>query len=251
MAFVGASPRSGSVGGETLRNIVRHGYRGTVYPVNPNYETVESLRCYSTIAALPEAADLAVLAVNRQMVLDVVRACADKGIANLVIVAAGFKESGAEGAALEEELRLRIDRFDMNGVGPNCMGIIHSVPAISLNASFSRWFPRSGPIAFVSQSGSVGETVLEFFEESGLGVSLFVNLGNRSGFSENEILAHLRDDPSSRAVFLYLESFADPGGFRSLLEEMSRIKPVIVLKAGRTPGRRSGGRPLLPHGLPG
>jgi acetyltransferase len=231
---VGASSRPGSVAGEILRNIVRCGYTGTVYPVNPKYETVEGLSCYASVNALPRVVDLAVLAINKDLVLPVVEQCGAAGIANLVIITAGFKESGKEGIEREERLRDLIERYSLNVVGPNCMGIINSAPEVSLNASFSRWFPKNGEIAFVSQSGSLGETVLEFFEGMYLGVSQFVNLGNRAGLSENDFLAHLATDDQIRLIFLYLESLADPAEFRPLVEKIGRTKPVIVLKAGRT-----------------
>ncbi|MDD4903612.1 MAG: CoA-binding protein, partial [Candidatus Bipolaricaulis sp.] len=234
VAVVGASPKPASVAGEILRNLKRCGFSGEVFAVNPKYEVVDGHRCVPSIGALPEPVDLGIIAVNRDLVLGVVEDCGRRGIRDLVIITAGFKESGAEGAAREAALRSLIECYDLNVVGPNCMGIIRSVPDVRLNASFSRWFPQGGEIGFISQSGSVGETLLECFEDAGLGVSLFANLGNRAGLSENDFLAHLENDPACSAVFLYLESFADPRGFRPLVERISRRKPVVVLKVGRT-----------------
>ncbi len=234
VAVIGASPRPGSVAGEILRNVVRCGYTGAVYPVNPKYDVVDDLQCYRSVSDLPSGVDLAVLAINRDLVLDAVEECAQTGIHNLVIITAGFKESGDDGVKREERLERLIEEKELNVVGPNCMGIINSDPAVCLNASFSRWFPHDGEIAFVSQSGSLGETVLEFFAEMNLGISQFVNLGNRAGLSENDFLEHLANDDHIRLVFLYLESFADPYLFRRLVERVGRSKPVVVLKSGRT-----------------
>jgi len=234
VAVIGASPRPGSVAGEILRNLRSCGYSGSLYAVNPKYDAVGDTVCVHSVNELPATPDLCILAINRQFVMDTVRACAAKGIRNLVIITAGFKEVGAEGAERERQLRDLIAQHDLNVVGPNCMGLIHSAPDIRLNASFSRWFPRGGEIAFVSQSGSLGETLLECFEDAGLGVSLFINLGNRAGLSENDFLEYLADRASCRAVFLYLESFAEPNGFRRLVERISPTKPIVVLKAGRT-----------------
>ncbi len=234
VAVVGASPKPGSVAGEILRNLQRCGFSGRILPVNPKYDRVDGFTCHPSVAELPEAVDLAILAVNRHLVLDVVRECGERGIENLVIITAGFKESGERGAVLERELRGLIQKYDLKVVGPNCMGIIHSVPDVQLNASFSRWFPRGGEIAFISQSGSLGETLLECFEDAGLGVSLFVNLGNRAGLSENDFLAYLEAEERCSAVFLYLESFAEPTVFRALVERIAQTKPVVILKAGRT-----------------
>ena len=234
VAVVGASPRPGSVAGEILRNLARCGFGGAILPVNPKHDEIDGLRCIPHIQDLPKGTDLAILAINRNFILEGVRDCGDKGIRNLVIITAGFKESGPEGVAREHALRRLIEKYDLNVVGPNCMGIINSTPEIRLNASFSRWFPPGGEIAFISQSGSLGETLLECFEDAGLGVSLFVNLGNRAGLSENDFLAHLESPESCGAIFLYLESFAEPTRFRELVERISRTKPVVVLKAGRT-----------------
>jgi len=234
VAVVGASPRPGSVGGEILRNLKRCGFDGALYPVNPKYEEVDGLKSFPTIEELPPGVDLAVLAINRDVVLDAVEMAGRKGISNLVIITAGFKESGEEGARREERLRRLIGEYELNVVGPNCMGIINSSHGVRLNASFSRWFPRSGQIAFISQSGSLGETLLECFADVGLGVSLFVNLGNRAGLTENDFLRHLASDDEYHAIFLYLESFADPREFRRIVERIAPRKPVVVLKAGRT-----------------
>jgi len=234
VAVVGASPRPGSVAGEILRNLKRCGFEGDILPVNPKHEEIDGLACHPSVAALPEGVDLAVLAINRSIVLDAVAQCGERGIRNLIVITAGFKEIGEEGAQREAELRELIARYDLNLVGPNCMGMINSSPEALLNASFSRWFPSGGQIAFVSQSGSLGETLLECFEGAGLGVSLFVNLGNRAGLTENDFLSYLAEDETCRAIFLYLESFADPTLFRSWCERIVESKPIVVLKAGRT-----------------
>ena len=234
VAIVGASPKDGSVAGTILRNLQTCGFAGDLYPVNPKYETVLGFTCYSSIAKLPESTDLAILAINRSLVLQAVEECGKRGIRNLVIITAGFKEAGAEGERLEKVLRGLIAQYELNVVGPNCMGIIHRSEDVKLNASFSRWFLTGGGVGFISQSGSLGETLLESFEETGLGVSTFINLGNRAGLTENDFLRQLAADPQCRAIFLYLESFADPDEFRRILKTINRDKPVVVLKAGRT-----------------
>jgi len=234
VAVVGASPREGSVAGSILRNLHACGFDGGLYAVNPKYDTVLGLPCVHAVRDLPGSIDLAILAINRSLVLDAVRDCGHHGIRNLVIITAGFKEAGTEGERLEAELHQLAAEFDLNVVGPNCMGIIHHSGETKLNASFSRWFLTGGGIGFISQSGSLGETLLESFEEAGLGVSTFINLGNRAGLTENDFLRHLARDPECRAIFLYLESFADPQEFRKILKAIDRGKPVVVLKAGRT-----------------
>lgn len=234
IAVVGASPRPRSVGGTILRNLMSCGFQGEIYPVNPNHERILELPCFSEICRLPADTDMAVIAINRSVVLAAVEACGRHGIRNLIIITAGFKESGPEGVELERALRKLIAQFDLRVVGPNCMGIIYRSDPSRLNASFSRWFVPGGRIGFISQSGSLGESLLESFDDAGLGVSTFINLGNRAGLTENDFLRHLGDDPSCRTIFLYLESFADPAQFRRILSSLSCDKTVVVLKAGRT-----------------
>ncbi|HDS29239.1 MAG TPA: hypothetical protein ENN96_02010 [Candidatus Acetothermia bacterium] len=234
IAVIGASPRPRSVGGTILRNLLSCGFAGKIYPVNPNHERILDLPCFPEVSALPTNTDMAVIAINRSVVLSAVEACGERGIRNLVIITAGFKESGPEGVELERALRKLIERYDLRVVGPNCMGIIHRSETSRLNASFSRWFVPGGSIGFISQSGSLGESLLESFDEAGLGVSTFINLGNRAGLTENDFLRHLGDDPACRTIFLYLESFADPAEFRRILSTLSRDKAVVVFKAGRT-----------------
>ena len=234
VAVVGASPREGSVAGTILRNLEACGFSGDIYAVNPKYDNVLGFACYASIDQLPEPTDLAILAINRNLVLQAVEDCGKRGIRHLVIITAGFKEAGAEGERLEQTLRELITHYDLKVVGPNCMGIIHRSEGVKLNASFSRWFLTGGGIGFISQSGSLGETLLETFEEAGLGVSTFINLGNRAGLTENDFLRQLADDPQCRAIFLYLESFAEPHEFRRILKSINQDKPVVVLKAGRT-----------------
>jgi len=234
VAVVGASPRPGSVAGEILRNLVRCRFGGEIFPVNPKHQEIDGLPCAPSVSALRKPVDLAVLAINREIVLDAVAECGEKGIRNLIVITAGFKESGEEGVRREARLRDLISQYDLNLVGPNCMGMINSRPDVLLNASFSRWFPSGGQIAFVSQSGSLGETLLECFEGAGLGVSLFVNLGNRAGLTENDFLSTLATDETCQAIFLYLESFAEPNAFRTWCKRIARAKPIVVLKAGRT-----------------
>ena len=234
VAVVGASPRAGVVGGEILRNIVRGGYRGRVYPVNPRHKEIDGMHCYASVKDIPGPVDLAIIAVKRNLAVNIAQDCGEVNIPNLVVITAGFKESGESGAQLEAQLQETAKQYNINLIGPNCMGIINSTPEVSLNASFSRWFPKPGPIAFISQSGSLGETFLEFFDRMGLGVSLFINLGNRAGLTENDLLIGLVDDPRITTIFLYLESFADPRELRRIVERVGHKKRFLVLKAGRT-----------------
>ena len=234
VAVVGASSKPGSVAGTILANLIDCGFSGKLLPVNPKYEEVLGLPCTATIDGLPDDVDLVVLAINRNIVLDAVESCGKKGFSNLIIITAGFKEAGDEGLRLERDLEALIARYDLNVVGPNCMGLIVSSQETKLNASFSRWFPPGGEIAFISQSGSLGETLLECFEDADLGVGRFINLGNRAGLSENDFLEHFAADDACGAIFLYLESFAAPSEFRRLVSEIAKHKPVVVLKAGRT-----------------
>lgn len=243
VALVGASLQEDSIGWHILKNLIAGDGRSTpvkIYPVNPRYSQIAGLRCYPSVRDLPESPDLAVIAVQRDLVLEVVRDCAARGVRGLAIITAGFKETGAEGARLERELARLLKEHGMRAIGPNCMGLINTDPGVVLNASFTSFFPPRGPLALATQSGSLGEVLMEMLRDRGLGVAQFVNLGNRVDLSENELLEHWAEDPQIKLILLYLESFAAPERFLALAREISREKPLIVLQAGRGPaGRRA------------
>jgi acetyl coenzyme A synthetase (ADP forming)-like protein len=230
VAVVGASRNTDSVGHQVLSNLLAAGFAGPVYPVNPGAEYVASVKAYPTLLDIPGAVDLAVVAVPASSVIDVVRQCAAKGVAGVVVLSAGFGEVGDVDAQLE--LRDLTRRNGMRLVGPNCLGVVNT--AIGLDATFSPYAPAPGRIAMQSQSGALGIAILERSARIGLGVSSFVSVGNKADVSGNDLLQYWEDDPATDVVLLYLESFGNPRKFARIARRVSRRKPIVAVKSGRS-----------------
>jgi acyl-CoA synthetase (NDP forming) len=222
------------VGRQILDNLLEFGFPGRTYVVNPKAQEIRGLPCYGSLREIEEPVDLAVLVVPRRAVFSVVDDAIATGVGGLVVVTAGFRELGEDGARMEKELQRRVARARLPLVGPNCMGVINTDPKVRLNLTFSPAAPRPGNIAFLSQSGALGATVLSLAELEGLGFSLFASLGNEGGVTHRDALAYAADDPLTRVLVLYLETFDAPVQFLRLAREVSRRKPIVCLKGGRT-----------------
>jgi acetyl coenzyme A synthetase (ADP forming)-like protein len=231
VAVVGASRARATVGHQVFRNLLAGRFSGTVYPVNPGADHVASVKAYPSVLDVPDPVDLAVLAVPAGAVFDVVSQCARKGVKDLVVLSAGFGE--VEGGA-EAQLALRdlARRNGMRLVGPNCIGVVNT--AVGLNATFSPYAPRPGRVAMQSQSGALGIALLERSARLGLGVSSFVSVGNKADVSGNDLLQYWEDDPNTDVVLLYLESFGNPRKFSRIARRVSRRKPIVAVKSGRS-----------------
>ena len=213
IALIGASRRPRTIGHEMLRNLVDGGFTGPVYPVNPNARAVTGVRAYPTIGDVADDVDLAVIAVPATEVPEAVRQCAAKGVHSLVIISAGFAEVGGEQARVERDLVEVARRNGMRIVGPNCMGVINTSPAVRMNATFAPFVPTAGRIAFSSQSGALGIELLGQAAELGLGISTFVSVGNKADVSGNDLLQYWEEDRETDVILLYLESFGNPRKF--------------------------------------
>jgi len=244
VAVVGASNRHGSIGREVLRNLVSGGFTGKVFPVNSSSDVVLSMKAYGRVSEIPDPIDLAVLVVPKQHVAEVVADCGDKGVGGVVIVTAGFREVGGPGVELEQELREALVEHGIRAIGPNCMGVIHTAPDMLLNASFARLPPDPGNVAFLSQSGALGEAILGNCSALGLGISLFVSLGNQADVTASDVLEYLEHDERTEVVLLYQESFGDPRRFPAIAKRVARRKPIVSVKAGRT---AAGARAAFSH----
>lgn len=240
IAVIGASRDRGTVGGAIFHNLLKHDYQGTVYPVNPKSPTVQSVRAYPTIADVPEAVDLAVIVVPAVHVNATLEACGRKGVKAAVIISAGFKEIGGEGVEREKELVAIARRHGMRLVGPNCLGVLNTESGVRMNATFTPPWPPAGTVAFSSQSGALGLAILQYASLLGIGISHFVSVGNKADVSGNDLLAFWENDPGTSMLLLYLESFGNPQRFLELARRISRRKPIIAVKSGRTrAGRRA------------
>jgi Acyl-CoA synthetase (NDP forming) len=234
IAVVGAGQRAGSIGHELFVNLIRHGFNGPVYPVNPTARSVASVRAWPSITDVPDDIDVAVLAVPPDRVLEVVEQCAQKRVKGLVVISGGFAEVGEEGAILEREAIAAARGAGMRLIGPNCIGIVNTNPDVGMNATFADIAPRRGRVGFLSQSGALGVAVLAAAARTGLGVSTFVSVGNKADISGNDLLQYWEDDPDTDVVLLYLESFGNPRKFSRLARRVSRHKPIVAVKSGRT-----------------
>jgi acyl-CoA synthetase (NDP forming)/RimJ/RimL family protein N-acetyltransferase len=232
VAVVGASRTRDTVGQALVRNLVLGGFTGPVYAVNPAAKAVAGVPAYASVADVPADVDLAIVAVPAESVADVVLDCARKGVRGLVVVSAGFAESGEEGRARQRAL-VRLARANgMRVLGPNCLGIVNTDPDVSLNASLAAVVPPRGRIGFFSQSGALGSALLAQMAERGLGLSTFVSAGNRADVSGNDLLQYWEEDPATEVVLLYLESIGNPRKFARLARRVARSKPVVAVRTG-------------------
>ncbi|HXY46977.1 MAG TPA: acetate--CoA ligase family protein [Thermoplasmata archaeon] len=244
VAVIGASNRPGKVGTAVFQNILRAGFQGVAYPVNPSSKSISGVRCYPDVPSLPEAPDLGVVIVPAPSVAGVVDQLGKAGTKGLVVITAGFREVGEAGAVLEAELVRRAVQYHMSLIGPNCFGIFNTHPDVRLNSTFSEDLPNRGNIAFVSQSGALCAGILAYGAVQRIGFSRFVSVGNRAGVDENDLLYSLGRDPATRVILLYVESLANGRRFLETAVEVTEQKPVLVIKSGRTP---AGERAVLSH----
>jgi len=234
VAVIGASRRRDTVGGALFRNLLDFGFEGPIYPVNINAPVVQSVLAYPTVEAVPGPVDLAVIAVPADRVAEVAEQCGRKGVRALVVISAGFAEVGEEGRARQAEL-LRVCRaYGMRLIGPNCIGIINTDPAVRLNATFGPVPPPAGRVGFASQSGALGLAIIDYARTFGLGLSTFVSMGNKADISGNDLLNYWESDPNTDVILLYLESFGNPRKFSRIARRVGRKKPIVAVKSGRS-----------------
>src|SRR6266705_3445778 len=235
IAVIGASNRQGSVGRAVFTNILLNEYTGTVYPVNPKDRSICGVRSYPSLQDLPESVELAVVAVPAAVVPAVTEECGKEGVKSLIIISAGFKEIGQDGAALERQVTSLAQKYSMRMVGPNCLGTINTDPEVRLNASFASQMPLEGSIAFASQSGALGEAVIDYAAGEGIGFSKFISVGNKADVNENDILEYLRADSKTKVILLYIEDIVDGRKFVDTVTRVTEEKPIIAVKAGVSP----------------
>jgi acetyl coenzyme A synthetase (ADP forming)-like protein len=244
VAVIGASRARGTIGAEIFHNLIAHGFQGPVYPVNPRARVVQSVLAYPTIQDVPGPVDLAIVVVPAAQVLAVMEACGAKGAKGVVVISAGFKETGPAGAALERALADCARRHRMRLVGPNCLGLLNTEPEVRLDATFAPTYPPAGRVAFSSQSGALGLAILEVAAELQIGISQFISVGNKADVSGNDLLEFWEQDPATDVILLYLESFGNPRRFTQIARRVARKKPIVAVKSGRT---RAGQRAAASH----
>ena len=231
VAAIGASEAEGSVGQCLLKNLLLGKNRRRIYPVNIKGGTVMGLKCYISITDLPERVDLAVIATPAKTVPGLVEECAKAGAAGVVIISAGFREIGPEGAKLEEDIKRIQSKHGIRVLGPNCVGFVR--PQVELNATFLRDNPQPGQIALISQSGALGSAMLNWAISAGIGFSMFASLGSTSDIDYGDMIDYLGEDPQTRSIIIYMEGVGNAKKFMSAARGFARTKPIIIIKGGK------------------
>ena len=237
IAVVGASTKLHTVGNDLVQNLIAHKFTGSVYPINPKAPDILGLKAYPSLTDLPEPVELIAVAVPATAVFGVVEQARDIGVKAMVLLSAGFKETGKEGLELERQLTQAVREAGIALVGPNCLGVINADPRIQLNATFARKMPQHGKLAFISQSGALCTSVLDYAEERQIGFSKFISFGNKADVNEIDLLSYLAEDDNTRVIAMYLEDITNGQAF---IETARRIfwqsgKPILCLKSGRSP----------------
>ncbi len=237
VAVIGASTTPGKVGHDIFANILKGGYRGVLYPVNPSARSVLSVRAYPTITEVPDDVDLAMIILPPQICQKAVEASIQKGVKGLIIVSAGFREVGAEGLAIENRIISMCQEAGIRVIGPNCLGVINPLSAVQLNASFSARMPKPGNISFISQSGALCTAVLDFAADRDFGFSKFISIGNKADVDELDLLRYLHHDADTEVIMIYLEELRRGAEFIEEVREITsgdRPTPILAIKSGRT-----------------
>ncbi len=234
VAVIGASRRRGSVGGEILHNLVASGFQGVVYPINPAAVAIQSMPAYPSLREVPGPVEMAVIAVPAAGVVDAARDCGAAGVRSLVVISAGFAESGAAGIARQRELLEVCREHGMRLVGPNCLGVLNTAPGVGLNATFMPRTPNRGRVGFLSQSGGLGIAIVDAANRLQLGLSAFVSVGNKADLSGNDFIQYWEQDENTDVILMYLESFGNARKFARIARRVGRSKPIVAVKSGRS-----------------
>ena len=234
IAVIGASHRKLTIGNTLFHNLLHQEFTGVVYPVNPNAKAVAAVQTYPSVLDIPGEVDLAIIITPAETVPQLMAECGQKGVRGVIVISAGFGESSPEGMERQKTILETARRYGMRLVGPNCMGVINTDPAVNMNATFSSVFPPAGGVAMSTQSGALGLAIIEYARNLNIGLSTFVSIGNRADVSSNDLLQYWGRDPSTRVILLYLESFGNPKRFVRIARSITLTKPVVAVKSGRT-----------------
>jgi acetyl coenzyme A synthetase (ADP forming)-like protein len=234
VAVIGCSRERNKIGSEILHNLLATTFAGTIVPVHPVATEIFGLKAYPRVTAIPSAVDLAIVAVPAAHVEGVVDDCIAKAVRAICIISTGFGECGEEGLRREQTIVTKARAAGCRVIGPNCMGLLNTDPDVMLNATFSPVYPPAGNVAMSTQSGALGLAILDYAKKLKIGISTFVSVGNKADVSGNDLLEYWETDPKTSVILLYLESFGNPGKFSRLARRISRTKPIVALKSGRS-----------------
>ena len=234
IAVVGASTKEHTIGSDIMKRLQEYKFNGNIYPVNPKGGVIEGLQAYTSVLEIPGEVDLAIIVVNAKFVLSTIDQCHEKGIKGLCIITAGFKETGKEGAEAEKQLLAKVREYGMRCVGPNCLGVVNTHPDVRMDGCFAESLPERGNIGFVSQSGALGGGILNILKDLNLGFAQFISIGNQADVNAETALEYWEDEKDVEQILLYMESIQNPANFRKLASRISKKKPILALKAGRS-----------------
>ncbi len=230
VAVIGASNTPGKIGNAIVSNLIKSGYKGKIYPINPKEKKILELQCYPSLADVPGDIEMAIFCIPARKAMETAEECGKKGVKNLVVITAGFKEVGRAGAELEKEFISLCSQYGMRVLGPNVVGFVDTHTPI--NATFLKGFPPKGEIAFISQSGAILASILDWSQSAGIGYSKIYSLGNKSDLSEVDFIAEAADDPNTKVILCYIEDVSHGSEFLKVVGEATRKKPVVILKSG-------------------
>ncbi len=235
VAVIGVSKTEGTVGNGILSNILQSNFKGAVYPVNPKYKEIMSVRTYKDILSVPDSIDMAVICIPSKHVITVVKQCAKKGVKGIVVITAGFKEIGKKGKKLEDEIIAIAHKHNIALIGPNVLGVINTQQEISLNANFALKMPKPGNIALISQSGAIGVAALDYAHQHDLGISKFISIGNKAVIDESDVIEYLINDEDTKIITIYAEDIVYPDRFLKMAKKANeKLKPILIIKTGRS-----------------
>ncbi len=234
IAVIGASTKPKTIGSELMQRLRDYKFNGNIYPVNPKGGMIEGFQAYTSITEVPEEVDFAVIIVPQQFVNSTIDDCNKKGIKGICIISAGFKESGDEGALAEQKLVEQLKSYGMRCVGPNCLGVLNTDPEVSMDATFAEALPERGHIGFVSQSGALGGGILNILKDLNVGFAQFISIGNQADINAETALEYWEDVEDVEQILLYMESIQNPENFRKLASRITKKKPIVALKSGRS-----------------
>ncbi len=234
IAVIGASTKEHTIGSDIMKRLQEYDFNGKIYPVNPKGGIIEGLQAYTSVSEIPGEVDLAIIVVNAKFVLDTIDQCHAKGIKGLCIITAGFKETGKEGAEAEKALLAKVREYGMRCVGPNCLGVVNTHPDVRMDGCFAESLPERGNIGFVSQSGALGGGILNILKDLNLGFAQFISIGNQADVNAETAMEYWENEEDVEQILLYMESIQNPANFRKLASRISKKKPILALKAGRS-----------------
>ncbi len=234
IAVIGASTKEHTIGSDIMKRLQEYDFNGKIYPVNPKGGIIEGLQAYTSVLEVPGEVDLAIIVVNAKFVLSTIDQCHEKGIKGLCIITAGFKETGKEGAEVEKQLVEKIKEYGMRCVGPNCLGVVNTHPDVRMDGCFAESLPERGNIGFVSQSGALGGGILNILKDLNLGFAQFISIGNQADVNAETALEYWENDEDVEQILLYMESIQNPANFRKLASRITKKKPILALKSGRS-----------------